>query len=376
MVREDPAKEGLLYAGTEIGLYVSFDAGKRWQSFQNNLPIVPITDLKVHQGDLIAATQGRAFWILDNLSPLYEINESIAEQNLHLFSFKDPYLVEGSRQDSLPDRGTNPDNGLVCYYSVKEELDSAHLQLDVLNARGDILRSFSSNEKEKSKQIKATQGSHKFVWDLRMESYDMPKGLMVYGGKSGHKVGPGTYNVRMILDADTLYQAFKVLTDPRLEITEGAFKEQQQLLAQTRTALTELYTTVKDMQHVKSQMEGFLERKDWEDEELKQTGKEIVGKIDSMHSTLVQQKQKTFQDVINYPNQLNAKLVHIQQRIDGAIPPVTEGQKKRVADLLKEWEAADQLIQQLMEVEVGSFNQKVAELAIPLIATEIPVEGK
>ncbi len=373
VVREDPDREGLLYAGTETGLYVSFDGGERWQSFQNNLPVVPVTDLKVHQQDLIAATQGRAFWILDDLTPLHQLTETVMNTNTYLFQPRDPYLLDGTRVDSLPDRGTNPDNGLVSYFYIKEKDDSIAVALEIKDESGSSIRSFSPKAKEKSNQMPYNKGQNKFVWDLRLADYELPKELTTYGGKSSYKVGPGKYEIILIIGKDTMSRAFYVKPDSRVDISLAAFEEQQVLLKQVEQALKDMYKEIDNMRHVKSQVEGFIQRTDI-DEEVKDQGKKIVAHIDSLENRMVQKKQKTFQDVINFPNQLNAKLMHIQQTIDGGMPPVTQGQMKRVADLMTEWELIEGEILDLMQVDVRTFNMKIKEMDIPFIATETPEE--
>ena len=372
VVREDPDREGLLYAGTETGLYISFDDGNSWSSFQNNLPVCPITDIKVHQKDLVVATQGRAFWILDDLGSLHALDAEISQKNLHLFSPRDPYLVDGARIDSMPDMGTNPDNGLVAYYLIKEEIDSQKVTIDILSESGEILRTYSSSEKAKNKMAHKKGGQNKFVWNFQLPDYEPPKGIMSLGGNGGHRVGPGTYAIRLSYGSDTLTQNFRVLPDPRLKLSEADFQEQQQLLSQVRNSLEELYNSVGDMRHVRTQIDTFLKRKDWESEELKEEAESLVKDMKKIESELVQEKQKTFQDVINFPNQLNAKLKHIQGILEEAIPPVTEGQKKRVAEMVQAWEEKRGMIQKVMEQELPALNQKIQSLEVPFISSDIP----
>lgn len=371
VIREDPNRKELLYAGTETGLYISFDDGNSWNPFQNNLPIVPVTDIKVHQKDLVISTQGRAFWILDDLGSLHELHAEISQKDLHLFSPRDPYLVGGVRIDSLPDMGTNPDNGLVAYYLLKESIDSQDVTIDILSEEGALLRTYSSTEKVKSKKASKRAGQNKFVWDFRLPDYKLPKGIMSLGGNGGHRVGPGSYTMRLSYGSDTLTHTFKVLPDPRLELSETAFQEQQQLLSQVRSSLEELYESVDDIRHIRSQIDNFLGRKDWDSETLKQQAESLVEDMKKIESELVQEKQKTFQDVINFPNQLNAKLKHIQGIVEEAIPPVTEGQKKRVAEMVQAWEKKRGMIQSLMEKDLPELNQQIQALEVPFISSDI-----
>ena len=372
VVREDPDRENLLYAGTETGLYLSFDGGSSWKKFHNNLPVVPVTDIKVHQQDLVLSTQGRAFWILDDLSPLHQLETAHQTKNLHLFQPRNPYWVDGVRVDSLPDRGTNPDNGLVAYYVLSEAQDSVHVTIDILSEEGEVLRTYSSKEKSPKKKASKRKGQNKFVWDFQLPDYELPKGLFTMGGNGAHHAGPGTYSIRVAYGADTLTQSFNVLPDPRLNLSVADFAEQQQQLSQIRTALTDLYKSVAEMRRIKGQTENFLKREDWEDEQLKKDAKTLVEQIDEIESDLVQVKQKTFQDVINYPNQLNAKMMHIQGIVENAIPPLTEGQKRRIENLMKEWESTQGRIQKVVEQDLPALNQQIKSLEVPFISGDIP----
>ena len=214
VVREDPKRKGLLYAGTETGLYVSFDGATSWQVFQLNLPVVPITDLKVHQGDLIAATQGRAFWILDDLSPLHQWDKTIATKEVYMYQPSDAYLVDGVRIDSLPDRGANPDNGLVCYYVLNKLEDSLELSIDFFDEQDHKLRHFSSASSKKQDKASKQAGMNKLVWNLRKDDYKGIKGVMNYGGRGGHKMGPAWYKVVLSYGKDTISRFAQVLPDP------------------------------------------------------------------------------------------------------------------------------------------------------------------
>lgn len=375
VVRADPGRRGLLYAGTETGLYISFDEGQHWEKFQLNLPVVPITDLKVHQNDLIAATQGRAFWVLDDLSPLHQLSPAIAEAQVHLFPPQPAVLFGGPRIDSLPDRGTNPDRGAVFFYTLKEvpENDSTTLQLEVLDESGMVLRSYSSAEKSPAKKAPKATGMNKLVWNLQTSPYELPKGLMVLGGSSGYTLTPGRYLVRLSYGPDTLLQNFYLRADPRLEVRPSQYDEKLHLLAQLDEAVSALYAAVKDLRYVRQQLQALNERLQASDSTqaaLMQQSKQLLAAIDSLEATLVQPKQQTFQDVINFPNQLDANLLHIQSTIDGSVPPLTQGQKDRAADMLAEWRQKQAAIEKLLGPQLQAFNEQVTRAAVPFVGNK------
>ncbi|MEL6650137.1 MAG: glycosyl hydrolase [Bacteroidota bacterium] len=368
-MRTDPGREGLLYAGTETGLYISFDDGAHWQSFQRNLPIVPITDLKVHQGDLIAATQGRAFWVLDDLSPLHQLEGRFAERSAFLYQMRNPDLYGGPRRDSLPDRGANPDFGAVIYYHlnpVDSVIGSAELQ--ILDANGEMIRTFREAEKAPNKKLSAKGGMNKLVWDLQTAPIEGLPGLMTLGGNPGYRVAPGDYEAILIYAGDSLRRNFTVNADPRLLIVAPAYDEKMEVLGELYAAKQAVFERVKDMRHLKGQLQGLTVRLDDSVETqmgLKEDIEILVSTLDSLEKTMIQTQQKTFQDVINFPNQLDARIGHIMGTIDGSVPPLTEGQKERASDLLKEWEEKKVLIDDLLGRQIDELDQRMSEANIP-----------
>ncbi|MFK7923397.1 MAG: WD40/YVTN/BNR-like repeat-containing protein, partial [Bacteroidia bacterium] len=373
VVRADPERKGLLYAGTETGLYLSYDDGAHWQAFQRNLPIVPITDLKVHQGDLIAATQGRAFWVLDDLSPLRELDyRSLAERPASMYQVRNPYLYGGPRRDSLPDRGANPDFGAVIYYHLNMVADSLSgpAELHILDAAGSMIRAFSSAEKSPQKKLSAKGGLNKLVWNLRMPSVKPIPELLTLGGTASYQVPPGSYQARLIYQGDTTIKDFEVMPDPRLNIETSAYLEKMALMEKLYQSQKEVFKAVKDMRHIKAQVQAFTARMDTTEQvqqKLKAQGEAIVSEIDSLEKTMVQVQQKTFQDVINFPNQIDAKIGHILGTIDGSLPPLTSGQQTRAQDVLDEWTAKEKVIDALLEDKVSAFDQSVRAADIPYI---------
>ncbi|MFT5142819.1 MAG: photosystem II stability/assembly factor-like uncharacterized protein, partial [Thalassolituus oleivorans] len=229
VVREDPDREGLLYAGTEYGLFASFDDGASWLSMQANLPITPITDLRVHRKDLVVATMGRSFWIMDDLSPLHQMTTATAAEPVHLFSPRDAYRMRYGgfgRGASIPEYLPS---GAVMWYHLAADLD-ADLELEILDAAGTVLRRFTSGEREEAEQetqgmrgpvpvqpepesIKKQAGLHRFIWDLRHA------GALGTNGRQGRgpMAVPGTYTVRLATEGQSQTGTVTVHPDPRVE---------------------------------------------------------------------------------------------------------------------------------------------------------------
>jgi photosystem II stability/assembly factor-like uncharacterized protein len=356
VVRCDPEREGLLYAGTETGLYLSFDDGKQWQKFQLNLPIVPITDLKVHHNDLIAATQGRAFWILDDLTPLHQLQGEGLEQSWYAFPPREVKLFGGPRIDTLRDRGTNPESGAVFRYYLSEEMvnQSEPLVVKILDEDKQLIRSFQSDLKPRSKQAPKEAGMNQLVWNLRHPSFELPKGLMVIGGNAGPKVGPGTYEVRLVMGEDSIAQNFVVRPDPRQDFDEVDYVQVDSLKKRLQRSVEELYQAVHDLRDVRGQISSLLPRIA-SDSSLHHQAETLSEMMEEQEQELVQARQKTFQDVVNYPNQLDAQLLHILNLIDNSPPPLTEGQRRRAGDVLRQWRGEQARLQVLRE-ETARLN--------------------
>ena len=363
-VRADTEREGLLFAGTETGLYISFDDGEQWEKFQLNLPIVPITDMKVHLGDLLVSTQGRAFWILDDITPL---RQELSLDRPDLLPIRTAQIWGGRQSENTYNSGTNPKYGALIRYYLKD-LDSTDVTLQLMDQQNEVLQYYSTNAKEKGHQLTVQPGINELAWNLERQAVEPVKGLMTFGGHDSPKVGPGSYQARLIVDMDTLTQGFDVLPDPRIEIPETAFKEKHNLLAKLDQTSRDLIAMVKGMRYIQSQTSEALGRDQIkEDSLLNQQGKEIVTAIEKLEKELVQPKQSTFQDVINFSNQLDGELRHIQNIISGSYPPITSGQKARVNDLMEDWNSAQKEWERIQSDLVQPFNQAVLDKSIPLI---------
>lgn len=383
-VREDPARRGLLYAGTERGLFVSFDGGTRWQPFQNNLPQVPLTDLTIRRGDLIAATQGRAFWVLDDLTPLHQLSDDIASAHLALLDPRDVHRLGGGRS-STTTAGTNPHNGALIYYVLGSDVpDSTKktLKLELLDADGRILRTVEHKPAQPGtpprttpdgNNLTADAGLNRYVWNLRLDGFTPPKGHFTYGTSAGYRVAPGTYTARLTLGETPVQEHdFAVLPDPRDADLPG-FAEQQQMLGDLWDTVTALNDGVAQMRAVRQQLRDLISRS--EDHEqadsIAAKAKRIIQQIDTWEQQLVQPKQQTFQDVINFPNMLNSHLLNLYSALDGG-PPITAGMRERFADLQAAWQRHAATMQRLIQDDLRTFNTYYQGLAIPAVVIPPP----
>jgi len=356
VIREDPARRGLLYAGTERGVWVSFDDGGHWQSLRRNLPLVPVHDLAVKDGDLVAATHGRGFWILDDISPLRQITADIASHDAWLFAPRPVYRAtfgggasNGAGHGAGPPRAANPPSGALVYYW----LDSAHkpVTLDFLDARGKVIRTFhskpdsakdstskesrkdsttakgdsSSNDEETSElpvrkepRVPNKAGLNRFAWNLRYPDPVSFKGMVLWAGLPvGARVLPGTYSVRLTVDGHSETQRFVVRADPRSHATAADLDAQYTLLTRVNDTLSAANNAVRTIRNVRAQ----LAQRDSTLQAV--SAAEFRGKAGALESTLshiedsiYQVRTRSSEDPLNYPIGLNDKLAELASYVD------------------------------------------------------------
>ncbi len=424
VVRADPDRPGLLYAGTETGLYISFDDGVRWQPFQLNLPVVPITDLAIRGRDLVAATQGRAFWILDDLTPLHQIGDEVATSQGFLFKPRDAYRVDWGGGETPAGRGENPPAGAILYYHLSDEVveqladkaeeeeadepeagepeagepvegeeseeadgdedSEAVVELEILDGEGQVIRAFSSRELEEEEgtipasrlgfgelqRLPAKAGMNRFVWDLRRERVShVPELFVLVPGSKTYRVAPGTYRARLAFSDAVVEKTFNVLPDPRFPYSEEDFDVQQSLIAAIWGTVDTIHVAVSRMRQVRQQVEDLMERTDGRDgaDEIRAAGEALTEKIAAWEEQLVQAKQQTFQDVINFPNQLNAQLLFLLETVDASDPPVTSGARRRYVDLAAAWGQRQVDMEALLAEDVAAFNALFETHQVPAV---------
>jgi photosystem II stability/assembly factor-like uncharacterized protein len=380
VVREDPKRPGLLYAGTETGLYLSFNGGENWQPFQLNLPVVPINDLAIQDNDLIAATAGRSFWILDDVGAIQAA--PLIGHTLKIIKPKDTYLFfGGSTEKPVPGLGQNPKQGTTFDYYLAQVADSLLLKLEVLS-NGKVIRSYASKEEKNFKSwpggpskpevLPAKKGYNRFTWDFRRQPLPAVDNVFVYGNYDGSRVGPGTYQLRLSLGDETSQTEVTLLKNPHVEATETEYAEQQQMLTNISSMISDIHKAVNEMRSVREQVKGYkkLLKDNAKATALVTMGDSLVTRIDQWEENLIQPKQKTFQDVINYHNQLNAELMNLKDYVDVAEPKVTDGARERLSDLSGLWRRFETEWKAIVNTEMAKFNQTYRALELPALIME------
>ena len=377
VVREDKKQKGLLYAGTETGLYVSLDDGMHWQPLQLNLPVVPINDLVIHDNDLVAATAGRSFWILDDLGAIQ--NSLNPATGLTIITPKPSYRIfNGSTDKPVQGLGQNPKSGVTFDYYLTQKLDSTELKLEVLSG-GKVIRTVTNQPAKgfkswpggppKPEVLPSLKGYNRFTWDFTRDAVPSVDKVFVYGNYKGARVAPGTYTLRLTLGDEAVETNAVVLADPKVEGTPADYAEQQSVLNKIDETVTSMHQAVNQMRKAKSQLKQYKDLlKDNEKANgLLENGDKLLERITSWEGKLIQPNQKTFQDVINFRNQLNAEFMHLKGFVDVAEPKVTEGAKERLRDLLAQWKTYEEEKNAIVGSGMQEYNQLFKSLDIPAI---------
>lgn len=379
-VREDPVRKGLLYAGTETGLYISLNDGQNWQPLQLNLPVVPINDLVIQNNDLVAATAGRSFWILDDLSPLQQYDSG--KEAFRLYEPQHTHLLFGGHTDKpVPGLGANPKSGVVIDYFLPSDADSLDLKLEVLKS-GEVIRTVTNNKPEGFKSwqggppkpvvLPCEEGHQRFIWDFRRDNLPAVDNVFVFGDYRGSRVGPGTYNLRLTLEDKTVEQSVQILANPNLQVKPESHAEQQKMLEDLAAMVEEIHNSVNQMRSAKKQLGSYetLLQDNEDAEDLLKLGDSLIERIDSWEKNLIQPDQKTFQDVINFNNQLNAEIMYLRGFIDNADPELTQGSRDRSKDLQDDWQVYLNERDAIIENEMAGYNERFRQLNLPAIILE------
>ncbi len=382
VILEDRERAGLLYAGTETGLYISTDAGDHWHPFQLNLPVCPILDLGLRDNDLIVATSGRAFWILDDLGALQQGLPNMSEGTPMLFSPKPTVrLMAGGRGGE--NTGQNPPRGMIIDYFLPDSLpDSVAISLEILGENGEVIRNYSS-EKDSGFRgfpggpspdptLEKAQGVNRFVWDFNRESLPAVPGVMVLGDYSGAMVAPGKYTLKLTIEDQSVETEAEIIPDPRLDAGPDEYAAQQAILLSITDMVTDIHESVNRMRNAQKQVDQLVAqlKKQEGTEELVEQGEALSKAIQEWEENLIQPKTQTFQDVINFPNQLNAELLTLKGRVETHDPQPTAGAEQRLSDLQVEWERHLSGMRQLIGEELAAFNEAYREQELPIILME------
>ncbi len=391
VVREDDNRKGLLFAGTETGMYISWNGGTTWQPFQLNLPIVPITDLRIHKGDLLIATMGRAFWILDDLS-LFRQNSG-TDDGFKIYQPEDAVIgnwgssLNRTAADNLGTstfQGVNPANGVVIYYNLPKLPDSIHIKIEIKDANGKLVRSLSSKKDDSFKTyaggplaeptLSKIKGLNRFVWDMRYATMSGVPEVYIESSFRGHKASPGSYSVTLKYGNTEGKTNCKILPNPLYSTSPETYSEYNNFMIAMEDALNDMHHKVNNILKMRQQLEEVI--KDFQEDDklktLKKTGNDLIKKMKTWDDDMVQRKAKAYDDVDNYENKFTANYMFLINHSESDIPKLTKPNRDRLAELTKEWDQLNARAKEIIEKDVPGFTKQLWDAGIG--AVQVPLK--
>ena len=358
VLREDPKQKGILYAGTETGMYISFDDGNNWKAFQLNLPIVPITDLAVKDNNLIVATQGRSLWILDDLSLLHQLSEAKNKDNF-IYKPKDAYRMGGRSNSKSLTTGTNHPSGVLTYFNVANS-DAKEITLSYLTKQGDTIKSFTTKgTKEKNNKLEVENGSNVHSWNMRGDGAERLKGMILWWGSTAAPMAvPGEYEVVLTVDDKSYAKPFTIIPDGNSETDLAGMQRQFDFITDVNSTVDKAHKSIKKIRKINSQLEAF-QKQYKEDEGIKdlvEKAKKLQESFSEIEKALYQTKNKSGQDPLNFPIRLTNKLAHLNSLVGMDDFPPTQQDVAVKDELSRQINVELIKFDQLISEEISAFN--------------------
>lgn len=384
VVREDTSDKNLLFAGTENGIYISRDGGANWNPFQLNLPITPITDLKIAHNDLVVATSGRSFWILDDLNVVREMQTSVNEPTLYT---PDPAVI-GSWSSPLngnsPDfdgtdifEGVNPANGVVIYYHLPEIFtDSTEIVLEIKDQTGKLVRKITSKKDgdfqsydggpSPEPTLSVEKGLNRFVWNMRNTGMPGIPTAYIEAGYSGHEVSPGEYTITLKTGDTESTKVAEIKMNPLYDITMADYDAYDQFMSAREAELTEMHEMVNKVKNYQDQLGSLMKKTNGNTnfEAINQEGGDLIKALKAWDEKMVQRRSKAYDDVENFPNKFTANYLFMINQTQSAIPKVNNGSIDRYKELWAEWEILKAEGSKLLEESIPNFNESAKNQGI------------
>jgi photosystem II stability/assembly factor-like uncharacterized protein len=374
-IRADRKRQGLLYAGTEYGMYISYDDGANWKSFQLNLPVLSVTDLALKENDLIVGTQGRSIYILDDLSVIQQAGNDITSKSMHVFSPAPAYRMPGGGRGFgggggvIRNAGMNPPNGIVIPFYLKDVTDSTKLNLVVLDKNKKEIKTFSTTSKDNKIEIK--EGLNHFIWNMNYPDAErIPEGMILWNGNvNGPKSPPGNYFARFKMGKDSAEVSFTIKGDPNYKATQSEYEEQFDFLITVRDKFSEVIKALQNIKDLRRQMTEFREK--WTVDSI---NKDVIAMMDSIgkkmtevEEALHQTKAKSSQDVLNYPIRLDDKLSNIYGNAAAGYGALSKQSKEAYAAIGGQIDGQLNKLKNIVEVDIVKLNKMIREKTLPVI---------
>lgn len=383
VIREDDKRKDLLYAGTETGVYISWNGGKNWEPFQLNLPVAPITDLRVYQGNLIAATSGRSFWILDDLSLIEQYKKDTTSFNI--FKPSPSYLINGSSEldESNPEfkgfssrRGVNPSTGIVLYYFIPDQKDSLQVTMDIKDADGKLVHTFSSKPDSTYKKydggpqeepvLTKNKGLNRFVWNMRHQTIPGVPGVYIESSYRGHKAAPGKYTVTITRGSQKVSADAEILANPLYTTDANGYREYDKIMSGMEAAVTSMHNMINLLNAKRIQLETLAREIPADDKfkSLKADADSLVRKMKAWDTDMVQRKTQAYDDAENFENKFTANYLFLLNQTESDIPKVNQPSIDLLKKLDAEWAILKNRGTEILDKNIPELNKKLWEAGV------------
>ena len=393
VVREDPVRRGLLYSGSELGVHVSFDDGANWEPLQLNLPRVSVRDLKVHDNDLVAATHGRAFWVIDDLSPLRQLADSVTAKRVHLFQPATAIRWRGGPR-GMNTAGSNPHGGAYIDYWFREKPgDSVSLQF--VDGSGKVLRTFTTQGPKPdtsrtardssaraadvaradslaympgTEKVPVRAGANRFAWNLQVEdAKKMDNTVIDEGHLGGPMVPPGTYTARLIVGRDTVSRQFAVAPDPRIRTTTAELTEQYEAALRVRDRINEIVEHTQRTEDIQRQLDARVAqtRDQSYAKRVDSTAKALRARFEDVRAELYEIACHVDQCTLDQPVKLYNWFITLSAQVQQGDYPPTKQHGELYDQLNEKLRVQLRKLQALEDDDLARFNRLLQELGVP-----------
>jgi photosystem II stability/assembly factor-like uncharacterized protein len=382
VIRADKKRPGLLYAGTEYGMYVSFDEGAHWKPMQLNLPVVPVTDLTIKDNNLVVATQGRAFWVLDDLSLLQQLNADSLRSHLHVFSVDDAWRFGGggrrrNRDQVTSNAGQNPAPGVAIHFWLKDAPDSAKVSITIFDKHDKPIRSFSTSSKDADTKLECHSGINTFDWDmLYAPAVKVPGMLLWTGGAGVPMAAPGRYRARVRYDHDSADVPFVIRADPNFMLSETEYDEQVGFLLQVRDKYDSVQRAILQIRSIRSQLQALNGRLDSSAAPVRKLSDSIIRQLTAVEESLYQTKSKSGEDMLNFPIRINDKLSGLYGIAAGGNAVPSKQATEVFAELSTKADIQLDRLKAIIHDQLSTLNKLIYERQVPVISTKVDEEGE
>ncbi len=331
--------------------------------------MVPVTDMTIKENDLIVATQGRSFWVLDDLGVLQQKAPGITDKNIYAFKVNDAYRYDGYQNLNAKNAGMNPPNGAMINFFLKDATDSTKLAISILDKNRKLIRQFSTSAKEKDEKIEVNKGMNQFAWNMFYPPAEKVDGLILWHGNvPGPKAAPGVYYYTIKADKDSVEGRFVIKANPAYPVTQEAYEEQFNFLITIRDKFSEIQKAIKNIRDIRNQISDFTSRQGKDmPKEIKQAADTINKQMTIIEEALHQTKAKSGQDVLNFPIRLDDKISGLYDFAASGNSAPAKQVKEAYADLSSQADLHLNNLKRIISDDLVKFNQLIRDKALPVI---------